>query len=134
MTKLKKVKAFTLPELLVVLIIIGILVLLALPSLMPIISKAKSSEAMLHLKQIHTLQQTHFYLHSKYSKNLEEIGYETLKTVLEEGSANYRYEISEATESGFKARATAVVDFDKDGIYNLWEVDQHNKLVELVKD
>ncbi|MEX2379157.1 MAG: prepilin-type N-terminal cleavage/methylation domain-containing protein, partial [Vicingaceae bacterium] len=44
-----KIKAFTLTELLVVLIIVGILVLLALPKLMPLISKAKSTEAQLQL-------------------------------------------------------------------------------------
>jgi prepilin-type N-terminal cleavage/methylation domain len=41
----KKIKAFTLAELMIVLVIIGILVLLALPNLMPLISKAKSTEA-----------------------------------------------------------------------------------------
>lgn len=37
--------AFSLPELLVVLVIIGILVLVALPNLMPLISRAKATEA-----------------------------------------------------------------------------------------
>ena len=35
-------RAFSLPEMLVVLVIIGILVLIALPNLMPLISKAKA--------------------------------------------------------------------------------------------
>ena len=43
------VKAFSLPELLVVLVIIGILVLIALPNLMPLISRAKSTEAQQQL-------------------------------------------------------------------------------------
>lgn len=37
--------AFSLPELLVVLVIIGILMLAALPNLMPLISRAKATEA-----------------------------------------------------------------------------------------
>lgn len=38
--------AFSLPELLVVLVIIGILVLVALPNLMPLISRANATEAI----------------------------------------------------------------------------------------
>lgn len=37
--------AFSLTELLVVLVIIGILVLVAMPNLMPLISRAKATEA-----------------------------------------------------------------------------------------
>ena len=58
---LKKLKAFTLMELLIVLIIIGILVLLALPNLMPLISKAKSTEAQLQLEHVFSLEKSYFY-------------------------------------------------------------------------
>jgi type IV pilus assembly protein PilE len=54
----------------------GILVLLALPNLMPLISKAKSTEAQLQLSHVHMLEKTYFYLHSTYSDNLAEIGFE----------------------------------------------------------
>ena len=57
----KSFAAFSLPELLVVLVIIGILVLIALPNLMPLISKAKSTEAQQQLVFLHTLQKSHFY-------------------------------------------------------------------------
>ena len=43
----KGLRAFSLPEMLVVLVIIGILVLIALPNLMPLISKAKAMGAWL---------------------------------------------------------------------------------------
>lgn len=129
-----KLKAFTLVELLIVLVIIGILVLLALPRLMPLISRTKSTEAQLQLGHVHTLEKSYFYLKSKYSDNLEEIGFEQEKLVTDEGSANYLIEIVEATAGGFKARATAVVDFDGDGTYNVWEIDQDKNLVEVTKD
>jgi type IV pilus assembly protein PilE len=130
----KQVSAFTLPELLVVLVIIGILVLLALPNLMPLISKAKSTEAQMQLGHIHMLQKNHFYMYSKYSDNLEEIGYEQQKLVTEGGTANYKIEVAEATATTFIVKATAVVDFDGDGIFNVWEIDQDKKLKEVKKD
>ena len=132
--KRNNLRAFSLPELLVVLVIIGILVLIALPNLMPLISKAKAMEAQQQLAFVHTLQKTYFYTYSRYSDSLEEIGFEQHPLVTEDGSANYRIEIVEAGESGFKAQAISVVDFDKDGQYNVWEIDQDKKLTEIVKD
>ncbi len=129
-----KLKAFSLPELLVVLVIMGILVLIALPNLMPLISKAKSTEAQQQLVFLYTLQKNNFYLSSRYSSSLEELGFEQQKLVTEGGNANYRIEIIEATEKGFKARAIAVVDFDGDGVYNQWEINQDKELKETVKD
>ncbi len=131
---LKKVNAFTLTELLVVLVIIGILVLLALPNLMPLISKAKSTEAQLQLEFVHKLEKSYFYLHSKYSNDLTTIDFEQEKLVTQGGSANYQIEVTEASTNTFKARASAVVDFDGDGAFNVWEIDQDKNLIEVTKD
>ena len=126
--------AFSLPELLVVLVIIGILVLIALPNLMPLISRAKAAEAQQQLTFLHTLQRSNFYTYSRYSSSLEELGFEQQKLVSDGGHATYLIEIVEASEHGFRATATAVVDFDGDGIYNVWEIDQDKELKETVKD
>ena len=45
----KALRAFSLTELLVVLVIIGILVLVAMPNQMPLISRAKATEALLEI-------------------------------------------------------------------------------------
>ncbi len=129
-----KLNAFSLTELLVVLVIIGILVLIALPNLMPLISRAKATEAKIQLGHVHMLQKNYFYEYSKYSDNIEEIGFEQEKLITDDGNANYLIEIVETDGSSFKARATAVVDFDGDGIYNIWEIDQDKNLVEVQKD
>lgn len=134
-TSMKKIKAFTLTELLVVLVIIGILILLALPELMPLVTKAHSIEAKNSLKMVHTLERTYFYEFSKYSKDLEEIGFEKPKLVTEEGgTSKYEIEIVNLTINSFVARATAIVDFDGDGNFNVWDINDEGNLQEIVKD
>ena len=132
----KKVKAYTLTEILVVLVIIGILVLLALPNLLPLITKAKSTEAKVQLEHLATLEKSYFYEKSKYSTDLNELGFiqEKLSTDGKDGKANYRIEIVRANNTGFLARATAVADFDGDGTFNVWEIDQDKNLKEVVAD
>ncbi|HZX58206.1 MAG TPA: type II secretion system protein [Mucilaginibacter sp.] len=129
----KRVKAFTLIEILVVLVIIGILVLLALPNLLPIITKAKATEAKVQLKHVQTLEQSYFYEHSRYSKDLAEIGFiqDKLTTEGDNGRANYRIEITSVTNTTFTARATSVKDLSGDGKFNVWEIDQDGTLKEM---
>lgn len=132
----KKVKAYTLTEILVVLVIIGILVLLALPNLMPLITKAKTTEAKLQLEHLAKLQQSYFYEHSTYSTDLAAIGFiqDKLTSDGKDGKANYRIEVISANNSSFIAKATAVVDFDGNGVFNVWQIDQEKVLKEITPD
>ncbi|WP_418498954.1 hypothetical protein [Flagellimonas sp.] len=130
----KKIKAINLQETLIVLAIIGILLLLALPNLMPLISKAKSVEAQVQLKALYNAQTTYRYMYSKYSLDLDELDFEAPKTVKENGTANYVYEIISADNGQFKARAEAITDFDGDGIFNVWEIDENGNPKQTVKD
>ncbi len=128
-------QAFTLTELLVVLVIIGILVLIAYPNLMPLISNAKSTEAKLQLEHVYNLEKSYFYMHSRYTTDLGEIGFVQEKLTTEEGGrANYVIEVSAASNSVFKAKATAISDFNGDGKFNIWEIDQDKTLKETTKD
>ncbi len=130
----KTYKAFTLAELLIVLVILGILVLLALPNLLPLISKAKSTEAQLQLEHLYTMEKTYFFTNSKFTLQMDEIGFEPPKLVTEGGSANYKIEVTDASVKSFKALATAVVDFDGDGIFDQWQIDQDKNLKQVTKD
>jgi len=130
----KKIRAFNLQEMLVVLAIIGILLLLALPTLLPYITRARSVEAQTQLKAIYNEQTTHRYMHSRYSSDMNELDFEPPKTVKENGSANYQYQIISADATTFKARAEAVTDFDGDGVLNVWEIDENGTPKQIVKD
>lgn len=132
--KYLKNDGFSLTELLVVLVIIGVLVLLALPRLMPLVTKAKSTEAKLNLKQVHLLQKAYKFEYDRYSENLSEIGFEQELLINEGGTARYQISIKRADMKSFVAVATAIVDFDDDGTFNVWEVDEKGIIKEIVAD
>lgn len=127
-------EGFSLNELLVVLVIIGVLALLALPILLPTITKAKMTEAKLMLKQVHTLEQTYKYERDRYTTNLSEIGFEQSRLIAEGGQARYRIEVVSADEKTFTAKATSTVDFNDDGKFNVWVVDHTGNIKELTPD
>ena len=127
-------EGFSLTEILVVIVIIGILILLAMPKFTSVISRAKTTEAKVMLKHLSTLQKAYYYENDRYSKSLSEIGFEQAKLITEGGEARYKVEIVQANESSFLARATAVVDFDKDGNLNVWEVDESGKIKQVKPD
>lgn len=129
-----RLKAFTLTELLVVLVIIGILMLIALPNLMPLIAKTHSLEAQQALTTIQKLERSYHQMHVKYTGDLLELGFEPEKTITEGGNAKYAIQITDASPTGFTAKAVAVVDFDQDGTFNEWEIDHTGTLREIVKD
>lgn len=131
---LKETAGFSMTELLVVLVIIGVLVLLALPRLMPVVTKAKTTEAKLNLKQVLMLQKSYKFENDKYSSNINEIGFEQEKLVSEGGTARYKIEIVESDLNSFRALATATVDFDNDGTFNVWEVTQEGQIKEVTPD
>jgi type IV pilus assembly protein PilE len=132
----KRLKAYTLSEILVVLIIIGILAFLALPYLLTVVTRAKSTEAKLQLEHLQTLEKSYFYEYSKYTTDLDELGFvqEKLVTDSKDARANYRIEIISAGNTEFKARATSVVDFNGNGVFDVWEIDENKILKEVTKD
>ncbi len=125
---------FSLTELMVVLVIVGVLVLLALPKLLPVVTKAKTTEAKLMLKQVYTLEQSYKYEHDRYSPTLSDIGFEQEKLVSTGGPARYKIDIVSADEKGFSAQATSIVDFNGNGVFNVWGVDETGAIREKTPD
>jgi len=132
--KQRKIKGMTLIELLLVLALVGILLSMAVPKLMPLIGRTKSLEAQEQLKHLLTLEQNYFYINSKYSNNLDDIDFEQSKLITAGGKANYKIEITEAGNKSFIAKAISVTDFDQDGQLNAWQINQDEELKEVIKD
>lgn len=130
----KKIPAYNLQELLVVLVIIGILILIAMPNFTGIINNTKSTEAKNNLTAIESFQSSYRFMYSSYARELDKIDFIPPKTAAQGGNAYYTYEILDATKTTFTARATAVDDWDGDGIKNVWEINQDRQLVEVTKD
>lgn len=125
---------YSMTEILIVLCIIGILILMVLPNQTSVISQAKAIEAQTMLNHLYSLQKSHFYRNSRYSTSFDELGFEPAIGIDKGGQAVYNIEIIEAGMNNFKARATALSDFDGDGIFNVWEIDENKLLKEVTKD
>jgi type IV pilus assembly protein PilE len=132
--KIKSFNAFSLAEILIVLAIMGILIMLVVPNQTGIATRTKSMEAQQELRMVHNLQYAYYLQYSKYSMDGRELNYIPHKLLTEGGTALYRVSIIEASPAGFKARAEAVQDFNGDGKFNIWEIDQEGQPKEVQVD
>lgn len=73
---MKKSKGFTLVELMVVIVIIGILAALAIPRFMGATNKSKATEFKPVLKSIYTLQKAYQQERDVYSQDISQIGFD----------------------------------------------------------
>jgi len=107
---------FTLIELMIVVVIIGILAALAIPKFLKVTGKAKVAEAKTILKEIFTLEKAHFNEHDYYvvfssGSTCAQIGFD-----LPEGNSRFNYQVTTTDSSAnFEARATEAIDVDGDG-------------------
>lgn len=124
---------FTLIELMIVVIIMGVLAALAVPLFMPAITKHKQSEAKSILKQIYTMERTFKQAHNRYwgtatdaasaasPDGLDSIG------VIIPAAAIYTYAMTEAaTATTFECKATA--NLDNDATQDDWRIDETGTL------
>lgn len=125
---------FSLTELLIVLAIIGILIMIAVPLYQNVTTRAKTTEAKTQLNFLHTLQRVHQLERDTYSDDFEVIGFEQEKLITEGGKARYVIVIEKATTNEYVATATSIIDFDGDGVFNKWQVDQDGVVEQIVPD
>ncbi|MEL6654572.1 MAG: type IV pilin protein [Bacteroidota bacterium] len=135
MKKIARLKGMTLTELLVVLAILGILILLAFPRLNSLFGKTYSLEARTNLKYLAELQDKYFMEHFSYAQEFQKVGFDHNQLVSQEnGVAHYQIEVVQASRETFLARATAITDFDGDGVFNVWEIDKNGIPREVTPD
>lgn len=127
---LKSKKAFTLIELMIVVVIIGILAAMAIPRFMQVSTKAKQSEAKMILKQIYVNQRTYRQendIYVDYSGNDQKAG-GSFPEIWIEIMQNARYTYSITADSN-SFTATASGNIDDDPTLDTWQVDETGNLV-----
>lgn len=136
---LTETDGFTLVEILIVIVIIGILAGLAVPKFMHAATKAKQTEAKQYLQQIYALERSYRIENDEYwippegalaSKEavdaFVELGFELMP------QARYEYSIT-GDQDRFEARAVAR-RLDDDPTVDEWMIDQTGKLQVISND
>jgi len=129
-------KGFTLIELMIVVVIIGILAALAIPRFMRSTTKSKQSEAKQLLKQVYTMQRAYRQEFNAYCLNgvtadatapnaFAQIGVDIM------ASARYSFAMTAAANT-FTCIATA--NLDDDATVDTWQIDQTGALVNTTDD
>lgn len=126
----KSQKGFTLIELMIVVVIIGILAALAIPRFMRSTTKAKQSEAKQLLKQIYTMQRAYRQENDVYTLNgvtASAAAPNTFATIGVEIQASARYAfVMVAAANTFTCTATA--NLDDDATNDVWTINQAGAL------
>ena len=129
-------KGFTLIELMIVVVIIGILAALAIPRFMQATTKSKQSEAKQILKQVYTMQRAYRQEYGAYGDNGEaysglapgtfgDIGVEV------QSSAVYTYTMVAADDA---FTCTAEADLDDDPLVDTWTITEAGVLDNTIND
>ena len=120
----KRFHGFSLMEVMIVVVIIGILAALAYPNLEKYLKRARQTEAKTNLSAIYTAQKIYYTLHQSYAEDIKKLD-------LSLAQGLYTFTIQEASKNTFKAQAEG--NIDDDDALDIWTIDQ-NKILFNDKD
>lgn len=125
----RKSKGFTLIELMIVVVIIGILAALAIPRFMKATTKSKQSEAKQILKQIYVMERAYRQEKDTYAEDGGSVSAGgQFSTIGVEVMTNARYTYSIVADSN-TFTATATGNLDDDATDDVWTIDETGDLV-----
>lgn len=122
--KKTKLKAFSMNEILIVLVIVGILSTIAIVGYKDYIAEAYRVEARHNLENIKTRQDNYHMTKLEYCSDLTKLRFKQPLREVDGGRSVYTYEIVEAGRNTFIAQAIADKDYDGDGVFEIIEINQ----------
>lgn len=86
------------------------------------------------LNKVYELEMAYKEMFGHYTDNIYALVFIQDTLVTEGGEANYLISSLSVTDSTFTATAVSVVDFDRDGQFNTWAVNEMGIITEIVED
>ena len=86
------------------------------------------------LNKVYELEMAYKEMFGHYTDNIYALVFIQDTLVTEGGEANYLISSLSVTDSTFTATAVSVVDFDRDGQFNTWIVNEMGIITEIVED
>lgn len=86
------------------------------------------------LNKVYELEMAYKEIFGHYTDNIYALVFIQDTLVTEGGEANYLISSLSVTDSTFTATAVSVVDFDRDGQFNTWAVNEMGIITEIVED